>query len=501
MASINTKASVLAIKPESTEGTPVAPAAAGDYVALQPDFTMSPNVEVLENVELRSSIGAAKPILGTENPTCSFSHYLRASGTQGTAPEFNELLEAAFGVETANGTERVTDSSSTTTVINVAAGTGSDFPRGAAFLIKDGTNGYRIRAVHSRSTDACTLGFQVASAPASGVSLGKCVWYRPADSGHQTVSVWHYLGNGGGVQLMAGARVTEVSLEAGAGELVNMGFQLEGSGYYYNPIEITSSTKYIDFEDDGGNKSVALTTGWYKDPHELAAAAQTLMDAASTATITCTYSDSNGKFTFTAAGHAVFKLEWNTGTNTANTAASKFGFSVADNTGALTYTGGSAITVSSPYTPSLDSTDPLAAKYHEIMIGDQDDYACFGASNVSFTLSDEVAKQGSICAQSGISGSTVTGRRATVSVTALLSQYDADKFARYRAGTTTRFQYSFGPKTGGNWDAGKCGYVYIPTATVSSLNVSDQDGLAVLEMELTAYVNSDGEGEVYMGFL
>jgi len=505
MASISTKASVLAIKPESTEGTPVAPTGATDYVALQPDFTMEPNLDVLENAELRSSIGAAKPILGAENPTASLSHYLRASGTAGTAPEIDDLLLAAFGSKVTNGTERATTSGSTTAILNAASGVGGDFLRGTGMLIKDATNGYRIRVSHARSTDAITLSFEVPSAPASGVNLGKCVVYKPADSGHQTLSVWHYLGNGGGVQLMAGARVTEVSLEAGAGELVNLGFSLEGSGYYFNPIEITSSTRYLDFTDDDGTFACAVTAGWYKDPHELAEALQTAMNTANSGeTHTVTYSNTTGRFTIKSTG-TVLTLKWNTGTNTANTIATKVGFSAAadsSGTAATTgYTSASAMSLASPYTPTLDSTDPLAAKYHEVMIGDAADYSCFGASNVSVTLTNERAVQGSICAQSGISGSIITGRRVTVNVTALLSQYDADKFARYRAGTDTRFQYSFGPKVGGNWTAGKCGYVYIPTATISSLNVSDQDGLAILEMELTAFVNSSAEGEVYMGFL
>ena len=52
----SSKASVLAIMPEVTEGTPVAPGAATDFLALQPDATLTPSFDVLENEELRSKI-------------------------------------------------------------------------------------------------------------------------------------------------------------------------------------------------------------------------------------------------------------------------------------------------------------------------------------------------------------------------------------------------------------------------------------------------------------
>jgi hypothetical protein len=105
---------VVAIVPEVTEGTPVAPSSASQYTAIQDDFEMSPNVATLENAELKSSIGKGKPILGIESPTASFSHYLRHSGVEGQAPDFKELLEAAFGSEVDASTEYATTSSSTT---------------------------------------------------------------------------------------------------------------------------------------------------------------------------------------------------------------------------------------------------------------------------------------------------------------------------------------------------------------------------------------------------
>ena len=145
MTSIITKASVLAIMTETTEGTPVIPAAATDYLALQDDATMTPSFDVLESAEFRNSIGKSKPILGGENPTFEMSHYLRASGVVATAPNNNLLIKGAFGTESIRATERDTVAGATTTVVSVDTGEGTAFSKGDFLLIKDTTNGYSVR--------------------------------------------------------------------------------------------------------------------------------------------------------------------------------------------------------------------------------------------------------------------------------------------------------------------------------------------------------------------
>jgi hypothetical protein len=290
-----------------------------------------------------------------------------------------------------------------------------------------------------------------------------------------------------------------------AGELINMSYSAEGLGYYFNPIEITASTKYIDWTNDDGTFAAQVAVRWYKNPHELADALEAAMNLASTGeTHTVSYSNSTGKFTILSTG-TVLTLKWNTGANTANSIAAKVGFSTgADSSGTAAttgYTSASAITLTSPQTPSYDSADPVAAKNHELLIGDSTDTTCINASSFSFTLSNTRAVIGSVCAESGQSGSIFSSREATVSVTALLDKYEARKFEKYRANEDTRLLYNFGTKSGGNWVAGKCGSIYLPTCTISSFDLSDQDGLVALEMELKAYVDSSGNGEVYLSFV
>ncbi len=505
----SSKSNVCAVVKESAAGTPVDPSAGTDYVALQPDFTLTPNFEQLSNEEIRASIGIAKTVQGLEQPEGSFSHYLKGSGTEGTAPEFGDLLESLFGSTSANGTERTTTVGSTTSVISLGAG-GSDFARGKALLIKDGTNGYSIRPVHSVSTNDLTLGFRVATAPATGINVGKCVNYAPANSGHPSLSIHSYRGNGQLYELLAGALVSELNITAEAGQFVNASYSFQGTKYHFNGIRLAAADTKLDFDDalSAGPYAATLTAKVYRDPHELAQAIQDAMNTASAGsanTYTCVYLDntsgSAGKFKITQnAGN--MSLLWNTGANTANTVGNAIGFSVAaDDTGAGTYTADSAMSWAAPHTPSYDSTDPIAAKNLEVLLGDVDDYLCFCASSISIQVSNTLANIPCICAESGVDQKKPTGRQVKVNITALIDKHDADKWKRMRANEETRFAFNFGVKDGGNWVAGKCGNVYIPTCTVSQFSITDLESLIAVEMELTGYVDTSGNGEVYLNFL
>ena len=504
MTAIQTRNSILAVVVESTEGTPVSPTGAGDLLPLQDDADFTFATDTLENAELKSSLGSAKPIQGFENPSFSFSSYLKAQGTEGTAPQTEELLEGVFGTQSIQATERNTVAGSTTTVINVDTGEGVEYARGQALLIKDPINGYTVRNLDSVAGDALNLGFAIGTAPGTGVDLGRAVFYSPADSGHQAMSVWLYNGNGGQVSMMAGGKVSEFSMTAEAGQLINSSFTVEGLTHYFNPIEITSSDIYIDFTDDQGTVAATVTAKIYRDPHQLADAIASAMNAQTTETITCTYSDTDGKFTIATSTSAVLTLLWNTGANTANTIGDKIGFSVAaDDSGATSYEGDSAISFAAPYTLSADTTDPLVAKNNTVILGDSEDgTVCFKADSINLTLTDTRRVIDDICAETGRSGSIINERSAEFTLTALLDQYEADKYRKFRTNANVKFSYTAGIKdSSGNWTPGTVANLYTPTATISDFNLTDDDGLVSLELTLTTYVNSTGDGEIFLNFL
>lgn len=505
---LQNRSTIAAIVPETTEATPVAPSSASDdYIALQDGFSMEPAFNELENDELTGSIGQAKSILGFEEPTASLSHYLKHSGTEGTEPNFGLLIESLLGAKTVNATEYNTvtgataGTSSARATIVVDTGEGANFERGQALLIKDGANGYSVRNVLSISGDTLTLGFNLANAPGTGVDLGLAVLYKPADSNHPTFSTWLYRANGGFTEMMAGSRVTNATISATAGELVNVDFSIEGVEYYFDAIELTSNDVSLDFTDDGGAATATLTAKTYKDPHQLASDIATAMNAQTAETIEVTYSDSTGKFTIGSSTSAVLSLNWSTGTNTATTIGDKIGFTIAsDDTGATSYEGDSAIDLTAPQSPSYDSTAPLVAKNNTVLLGDFDDNACFEASELTVTIDGTKSDLLSICAQSGKSGSLITERSVSVDLVFRVAQYDVDKFRRFRENENTQFAATFGEKSGSNWAPGKVANIFMPTATITSLSVQDTDGVLEYAMTLSGFV-SNGNGEIYINFL
>lgn len=510
MAAVSSRKTRVAIVEETTAGTLKSPTSTGDYVAVQDGLSLTPSFETLENAELKASIGVSKPIQGLENPNGSLSHYMYHSGVEGTPSEIDLLLKSAFGDKSVASTQYNTVAGSTAgtataaAVINVDVGEGATFERGEALLIKDGTNGYSIRPIESISSDALTLGFNLSAAPASGVDLGKAILYKPAsDAAYPSLSVWDYRGNGGAVQAVAGVKVDEMSIEASAGEFINMNFSFSGTKFHFDPVEITATDTKLDFTDDSGTAVATVTAKIYRDPHELASALQTAMDSVTAQTPTVTYNDSTGKYTIKSTG-TVLSLLWNTGANAANTIGDKIGFSTAaDDTGVAAttgYTSDNAYTLTSPQTPALDGQDPFVAKNNEVLLGDFADITCFCAQSVNITLSNENADVTCICAESGLQEKVANRRIVSVEIQAILDPYDADKFRRFRANEETRFLFNVGEKSGGNWVAGKCGSFYIPKCTISSFELADNDGIVVLNMTLSAYTSS-GEGEAYLNFL
>lgn len=501
---LSEKNSVFALVQESTEGTPVAVSAATDYTALQEGFSITPSFEVLSSTELTGSIGLAKSVKGLEVPTATVDHYLRHSGVEGQAPDYNLLLKAGIGSEAVQATERTATTGSTVSSVVLGAG-GSDYARGKAILVKHATFAHEIRNVLSVSTNTLTLAQDLANAPLTTTAMGKYVNYTPVNTGHPTLSGWWYRGNAaaGAVELMAGARVTGFTISAEAGGFINASYSLEGTGYYYNPIIITSTNKYIDFNDGGGEENAVISERTYKDPYQLAEAIAEAMNALTGDTISVTYNDSGasaGKFTLASSG-GTFSLLWNTGTNAANSIGTTLGFLVAaDDTGAVTYTSDNVISKVSPYTPTFDSADPLVAKDNQVLFGTSSQVSCFPASSISVTYAGDKQNIPSVCPETGVAGSVITGRTFTVQLDAILADHQAEEFKFFRKNDNVLFTWNAGEKTGTNWTPGKCINIHSPTMTINEFALTTEGSLINLSMTLQCYVTS-GLNEFFINFL
>lgn len=500
MTTISKRSSVMAVMLESTEGTPVPVSGATDYVALQDDYSFESAFEELTSAELQGTIGQAKTTLGVENPTAGTSCYLRGSGTEGVEPDYGDLLYGVMGAKSVASTEYNTVASSTVSIVKVDTGEGATFETGEALLVKKSTGvGYEIRNIRSISSNDLALGFNLADAPGTGVNLGKAVLYKPADT-HPSFTIWEYEGNGGLVQMMSGSKVASMAVSADPNNFLVARFEMEGIGYYRNPMRVVSTDQYLDFDIGAGELNASVPLGFYKTPHDLASAIQTAAQSAGGTGVTVVYSDSTGKFTI-AKPSGTLSLLWNTGTNTANTIGNLLGYSVAaDQTGSLSYLAPSAINFASPYTPNYDDVNPLVAKNGEVYLGDADDISCFGAQSVNITVTNTLAAIPDICEESGRSSKRATARSVELSIVATASRYDVSKFEKFRNGTNTPFMMNIGAKSGGNWVPGQCVNFYCPTATITADVVSDVDDVTVFNLTVRAYVQ-DGLGEFYINLI
>lgn len=498
------RASSLAIVEEVTAGVPVAPSSGSQFVALQEGFTLSPNFEAIENAELRNSIGVSKSIQGLESPEGSFDHYLRASGVEGQAPNYILLMESLLGSASVNATERVTAAASTVSTVKLASG-GSDFAKGKALLVKDGSNGYSVRPVDSVSTNDLVLGFNLPAAPASGIGVGLCINVKPENENHPTFTSWLYRGGGGALEMLAGCRVADASVSIEAGALVNASYSFQGTKYHFNPIKITSGVNdKLDFVDDDGSFSATVPAGFYRDPHELAAAIKAAMQAANSGeTKTVTYLDDSGKFKIQSSG-SVLSLLFLTGANNAASIDVTLGYTHTDKTGVAAgtgYTSQNALSWAPGVTPVYDSGDPIAAKNNEVLIGDADDLACFCASSIDISITNDIQDVACICAESGVQEKIINQRSIEINLVGVLSRHDADKFKKFRSNENVKMLMNLGAKSGGNFIPGTVVSLYVPTATVTAHEAGDDNGIVTLNLTIRPYVGNDGAGEFFLNYL
>jgi len=490
------KASVFAIVSEMVPGDYAAPSTGEQFLPLRPGNEVSYEPEELKSDELLNDIGAAKSFVGKEKVSGKHDIYLKHSGVEGQEPQTGLLYQSILGDKYIVPSEEVTVASSTVNVIKVADGT--DFKQGQALLIKK-PSGYEIRNVASISGNDLNLNFSIASAPAAGVGLGKAIVYIPVAQGHPTFSTTKYLGNGFAKEVSAGNTVTEAAFKMDAGTFGEVSFSFEGTKYFFNPIEITSSNKYLDFVDDYGTFSVAVDEKVYKTPIELADALKLAMDAASpNEDHNVVFSSTTGKFTISS--EIFLSLLWDTGTNAGDSIGQKLGFVVStDDTGSLTYTADNAQSYAAPVAPVYDSGDSIIIKGSELFIGNQSDNICFCAQSVSLTISKTVEDVDCICEESGVLEKIPTAREATMEVVAVLKKHDVALLDALLKNEGISAMLNAGPKTGGNWVPGKCFSAYLQKCTVSKYTTSG-DSFIQVNVTLKGYVTTTDK-DVYINFV
>jgi hypothetical protein len=501
---------------ETTQGEIVDPTAAS-FNAIREGSGLVDAVESTESDELRNSIGSSKGFVTSEAPTGTVNRYVKTSGTEGVAPEDAILYASALGDVETHATEISTvagstaGDSTTRAQLKVADGdiaTG-ELKVGQCVLIKDGTNGYAVRPIYSlddsASPDEVNLGFNLGIAPASGVALGKATFWDTKNenqkffSAHEyqsaTTSSAYHIAHGG-------CRTQSITLDYPANDLATAVFEIAGINFGENPIRIGASNKYIDFTDGTGTVAAILDEDVYQTPYHLADAIAAKMTAASAPSdadiITCTFDKSTGKYTIASDG-TVLSLLWNTGTNNANSIATTIGFdNVADDTGVLTYTADNELQYGPGVTPSYDDSDPGVVKENMLLLGDFDDYICFGGQAFNITINTPSTNIPNWCEESGIDESVVLERTVPVTGTLKFAKHDAERTYKMLKNETISAMFVTGQKSAGNWVAGTVQAVYLPEVSIQTNNPIDNDGYIVQDFAGNAIVGTDGLEDVYI---
>lgn len=219
-----TRNTVVGVVQEVTEGTYVAPTAS-DLVQIVDFPAHNPVVERLDRDLIKGSIGRLKPLHGIRSGTMELSVELRSGGVSGGVvqqPEIHELLLSAFGRHTAPGNATLIGGS-TDTIIELDTGEGAAYEEGDIVHILG-----EIRAIRSVATDTVTLNRALdKGAPAASTTFVGGYTYKPANTGHNPLSVTVWYGDEWEARGV-GCRVSNVAFaDFTTGQIPKLNFTLE----------------------------------------------------------------------------------------------------------------------------------------------------------------------------------------------------------------------------------------------------------------------------------
>lgn len=226
-------ASVVGLMEEVTEGVYVAPAAATNYIQVLDGIESNPAKETVERAVLSASIGKVAPRAGLESVSGSIPVEMRASGTEGAAPQYGLLLEAALGAERAIGARITTKLvGNTASALQIQdADIGSLNLYDVIVVLESGA--HHVCYVSAKdSTPGAAFVTVTPSKPtgvfSGNVQISKNKMYYTANSGHPTFSLSTYWANEI-TQKAIGCRVSTLALaNFSTGQIANWDVSFDG---------------------------------------------------------------------------------------------------------------------------------------------------------------------------------------------------------------------------------------------------------------------------------
>lgn len=225
----------IAVEIEDTEGTYKAPQSADSYVQTLSDGTeLSPSKELLERNVFNGSIGKSTPRTGQKSVSGSLPVEARANSTEGSAPEYDALMQSALGSRRQKTSDTISGTGHTASVIYIEDADINDFVVGDIVLIKE-AGAFHVSPITAVDTTPLsaniTLLVAMSSAPSDNVVIAKYTTYVTADSGHPSLSVSKYI-EGAILESAIGCKATNASLENfTTGQLASWNFGIEGLSF------------------------------------------------------------------------------------------------------------------------------------------------------------------------------------------------------------------------------------------------------------------------------
>lgn len=224
----NTK---LAIEPEITQGTYVAPSAGASFIQVKSDgLEITPARELLERNILGLGLAKAVPRTGLKSVTGSIPVEMKAGDIEGAQPEYGILLKSLLG-SVSESTSSISKIGNTTSRINIQDADISKYSAGDLVVVKE-AGAYHTSPISAvdATLGAAYIDLLVAATGAfsNAVVVSAVCTYKGYDSGHTPLSVTKYIEDAR-QEIAKGAIVTAMSVNNfTTGQLADLQFSFEG---------------------------------------------------------------------------------------------------------------------------------------------------------------------------------------------------------------------------------------------------------------------------------
>ena len=224
----NTK---VAVKKETTEGTYAAPAAEDFITALEDGLEVNGSKESLERNILGTGLTKAQSRTANRSVSGTIPCEFKAGSTDGSAPEYSVLVEAALGDIRNNSSSITTGTGHSTTVLNIEDVDISKLKVGDSIIIKEsGAHHISVITAVDETLGAANITLLTAgtSAFSDNVEIAAHTTYFTADKDHPTFSVTKYIEDA--VEKRGtGCRVNSMAIENFVpNQLATLNFGFEG---------------------------------------------------------------------------------------------------------------------------------------------------------------------------------------------------------------------------------------------------------------------------------